>query len=109
MTGAFVAATFITKSGSSYWSSYTMMAGIGLLANFGPNSQDYSYCPYGPRFPLDAIRMASSTSRFAAAIAYDGIEDDNEPLGSGRLLRCLVVEKNSCVKFSRLLTTAKIF
>ena len=39
-TGAFVAATFITKSGSSYWSSYTMMAGV--LANFGPNSQDYT-------------------------------------------------------------------
>jgi len=39
-TGAFVAATFITKSGSSYWSSYTTMAGV--LANFGPNSQDYT-------------------------------------------------------------------
>jgi len=39
-TGTFVAATFITKSGSSYWSSYTMMAGV--LANFGPNSQDYT-------------------------------------------------------------------
>ena len=38
--GAFVAATFITKSGSSYWSSYTTMAGI--LANFGPNSQNYA-------------------------------------------------------------------
>ena len=36
----FVAATFITKSGSSYWSSYTTMAGV--LANFGPNSQDYT-------------------------------------------------------------------
>ena len=36
-TGAFVAAT---KSGSSYWRSYTMMAGV--LANFGPNSQDYT-------------------------------------------------------------------
>ena len=35
-TGAFVAVTFITKSGSSY----TMMAGV--LANFGPNSQDYT-------------------------------------------------------------------
>ena len=42
------------------------------------------YFPYGARFPLDAVRMASSTSRFAAAIAWDGIEDDNEPLGSGR-------------------------
>jgi len=40
-TGAFVAAMFITKSGSSYWSSYTMMAGV--LANFGLNSQDYMY------------------------------------------------------------------
>jgi len=39
-TGAFVAAPFITKSGSSYWSSYTMMAGV--LANFGPNSEDYT-------------------------------------------------------------------
>ena len=39
-TGAFVAATFITKSGSSYWSNYTMMAGV--LANFGLNSQDYT-------------------------------------------------------------------
>jgi len=39
-TGAFMAVTFITKSGSSYWSSYTTMAGI--LANFGPNSQDYA-------------------------------------------------------------------
>ena len=27
------------------------------------------YCLYGPRFPLDAIQMASSTSRFAASIA----------------------------------------
>ena len=27
------------------------------------------YCPYDPRFPLDAVQMASSTSRFAAAIA----------------------------------------
>ena len=26
------------------------------------------YCPYGPRFPLDAVQMAS-TSRFAVAIA----------------------------------------
>ena len=33
------------------------------------------YCPYGPRFPLDAVRMASSVSQFAAAIAWD---DDNE-------------------------------
>ena len=39
-TGAFVAATFIAKSGSSYWSSYTMMA--GELANFSPNTQDYT-------------------------------------------------------------------
>jgi len=38
-TGAFVAAMFITKSGSSYWSSYTMMASV--LANFGPNSRLY--------------------------------------------------------------------
>jgi len=60
-TDAFVAATFITKSASDYWSSYTMMAGV--LANFGPNST------YGPGFPLDAVRTASSTSRFAAAIA----------------------------------------
>ena len=30
------------------------------------------------RFPLDVVQMASSTSRFAAAIAWDGIEDDNE-------------------------------
>ena len=44
--------------------------------------QSRLYCPYGQRFPLDAVRMASSTSRFAAAIAQDGgIEDDNEPLG----------------------------
>ena len=42
------------------------------------------YCLYGARFPLDAVWMASSTSWFAAAIAWDGIEDDNEPLGSGR-------------------------
>jgi len=27
------------------------------------------YCPYGPGFPLDAVRTASSTSGFAAAIA----------------------------------------
>jgi len=39
-TGAFMAATFITKYGSSYWSSYTMMARV--LANFGPNNQDYT-------------------------------------------------------------------
>ena len=38
--GAFVAATFIMKSWSSYRSSYTMMA--GELADFGPNSQDYT-------------------------------------------------------------------
>ena len=55
------------------------------------------YCPYGPHFPLDAVWMASSTSQFAAAIAYDGIEDDNEPLGSGTLLRYFVVEKISGV------------
>ena len=71
--------------------------------------QSRLYCLNGPRFPLNAVRMASSTSQFAAAIAQDGIEDDNEPLGSGRLLQCFVVEKNSCVKFSRLLTTAKNF
>jgi len=65
VTCAFVAAMFITKSESSYWSSYTMMARV--FANFGPNSQ--VYCPYGPRFPLDVVRMASSTSRFAATIA----------------------------------------
>ena len=28
--------------------------------------------------------MASSTSQFVAASAWDGIEDDNEPLVSGR-------------------------
>jgi len=38
--------------------------------------------------------MASSTSRFAAAIALYGIEDENEPLGSGRLLMYFIVEKN---------------
>jgi len=31
--------------------------------------QSRLYCPYGPGFPLDAVRTASSTSRFAAAIA----------------------------------------
>ena len=46
-TGAFVAATFIMKSGSSYWSSYTMMAGI--LANFGLNSQ--TILPVWPTCP----------------------------------------------------------
>ena len=71
----------ITKSGSSYWSSYTMMAGV--LANFSPNSQ--TILPVWPMLPTDALRMASSTSRFAAAIAKHGIEDDNEH--EGRLLR----------------------
>jgi len=42
------------------------------------------YCLYGARFPLDAVLMASSTSQFAAANTWDDIEDDNEPLGSGR-------------------------
>ena len=41
------------------------------------------YYTYGPHSPLNAVRMAS-TSRFAAAIAWGGIEDDSEPLGSGR-------------------------
>ena len=30
-------------------------------------------------------------------------------IGSGTLLRCFIVEKTSCMKFSRLLTTAKTF
>ena len=52
------------------------------------------YFPYGARFPLDAVRMASSTSRFAAAISWDYIEEDNEPLGSGRpFLRCSHLNK----------------
>lgn len=42
------------------------------------------YYPYGPHSPLNAVRMASSASQFAAAIAWGGIEDDSEPLGSGR-------------------------
>jgi len=41
-TGALMAATFITKSGSSYWSSYTTGMMAGVLANFGPNSHDYT-------------------------------------------------------------------
>jgi len=61
-TGAFMAAIYIMKPGSSYWRCCTMMAVV--LANFGPNGQTIP--PYGP---LDAVRMASSTSRFAAAIA----------------------------------------
>jgi len=68
-----------------------MMAGV--LANFGRTVR--LYCPYGPHFPLDAIWMVSSTSQFAAA--WDGVEHDNEPLGSGRLLRYFVVEKILCV------------
>jgi len=75
-TGAFVATTFIMKSGRQLLVMYLLVSAqtVGL------------YCPYGPRFPLDTvwIWMASSTSRFVAAIAWDGIEDDNEPLGSGR-------------------------
>jgi len=55
------------------------------------------YYPYGPRFPLDVVQMASSTSLFAAAIAWDGIENDNKPLGSGRLLWSFVFEKNLCL------------
>jgi len=39
-----------------------------LTCQFRPE-QSRLYCPYGPRFPLDAVRMASSTSRLAAAIA----------------------------------------
>ena len=31
--------------------------------------QSRLHCPNGPRFPLNAVRMASSTSRFATAIA----------------------------------------
>ena len=31
--------------------------------------QSRLYCLNGPRFPLNAVRMASSTSQFAAAIA----------------------------------------
>jgi len=61
-TGAFMAVTFIMKPGSSYWRCYTVMAVV--LANSGLNGQTIP--PYGP---LDAVRMASSTSRFAAAIA----------------------------------------
>jgi len=51
------------------------------------------YCLYGPRFPSDVVRVASSTTQFAAAIAWDGIEDDNEPLESRRPLRYFVAEK----------------
>ena len=39
---AFVAATFMTKSGSSYWSNYTIIMMAGVPANFGPNGQDYT-------------------------------------------------------------------
>jgi len=42
------------------------------------------YGSYALCFPLDSVRMASSTSRFAAPIARNGIEDNNQPLGSGR-------------------------
>jgi len=51
-TGKFVAATFIMKSGSSYWSSYTTMAGV--LANFGPNSQ--TILPVWHTFPTRCSR-----------------------------------------------------
>ena len=51
--------------------SYTMVAGV--LANFSPNSWTIPLVWH--------IRMVSS--RFAAVIAWDGIEDDNEHLGSG--------------------------
>ena len=90
-TGAFMVATFVMKSVRP------------LLEQLHHDGLPISvqtvrlYCPCGPCFPLDAVRMASSTSRFAAAIAYEGIEDDNEPLGSGRLLQYFVVEKSSCV------------
>jgi len=64
-TGTFVAATFITKSGSSYWSSYTMMAAYLPISARTVKT----ILPYGPGFPLDAVRTASSTPQFAAAIA----------------------------------------
>jgi len=39
-----------------------------LTCQFRPE-QSRLYCLYDPHFPLDAVRMASSTSQFAAAIA----------------------------------------
>jgi len=47
-TGAFVAATFIMKSGRQLLTHYTMMAVV--LANFGPNSQ--TILPVWPMFPI---------------------------------------------------------
>ena len=55
--------------------------------------------PIWPTFPLDAVQMASSTSQFAAAIAYDGIEDDSEPLGSGILLWYSLLKKFCACNF----------
>ena len=86
-TGAFMAAMFITKPGRQlleqlHHDGLPISAQIVRL-----------YCWYGPRYPPDAVQMASSTSQFAAAIALDGIEDDNEPLGSGRLLQYFVIGK----------------
>ena len=41
------------------------------------------YLPYGPRFFLPLLFIASWTSRFALAIAWEGIQSDSEPFGSG--------------------------
>ena len=63
-TCAFMATTFIVKSGRQ------------LLVRF--------LCVRESHGMLDAVRMVSSASQLAAAIAWDGTEDVNEPLGSGR-------------------------
>ena len=82
-TGVLVATMFIMKSGRQL--SAQLHHDGRHTCQFQPKQLIRLYCPYGPRFPLAAVRMASSTSRFAAVIAWDGIEDDSEPLGSGRL------------------------
>jgi len=65
-TGAFVAATFYHE----IWEQLLEQLHYDgrCTCQFQPK-QSRQYCPYGPRFPLEAVRMASSTSRFAAAIA----------------------------------------
>jgi len=65
-TGVFVAATFIRNLGAAT-GAVTLYDGM-RTCQFWPK-QSRLYCPNGPRFPLDAARMVSFTSRFAAAIA----------------------------------------
>ena len=65
---------------------------VGVLANFSPNSQ--IILPIWPAFPT---RCGTDGFFYLPICIYSNcpgcFEDDNKPLGSGRLLRYFIVEK----------------